>query len=214
MRDGRTGSVWVGRLLLLAALVLGIVTMHTLGHPTQHTPAVGMTATPHAQDRVPDQTQDQDEIQGMVLDRHSADDRPGHRDQAMGHGGDTADDRSMTHGSGTADDRTVAYSRQPAGEPHVAHGHLPVDDPHMASAVEAAPAHGAHPVPGHGGLSPLSVCLAVLAAWTVVVLAAAGVSRRVREALAVVRAGLLHALRPIPPPGQRPLLTRLSVLRI
>lgn len=34
MGERTRGTVWCGRVLLLAALVLGIVTMHTLGHPT------------------------------------------------------------------------------------------------------------------------------------------------------------------------------------
>ncbi|MEV5377690.1 DUF6153 family protein [Streptomyces nondiastaticus] len=36
--DGEQGTAaaWCGRLLLLSALLLGIVTMHTLGHPTGH----------------------------------------------------------------------------------------------------------------------------------------------------------------------------------
>ncbi|MEU7042281.1 hypothetical protein AB0A77_14625 [Streptomyces varsoviensis] len=34
---GRRGATaWCGRLLLFAALLLGIVTMHTLGHPAEH----------------------------------------------------------------------------------------------------------------------------------------------------------------------------------
>ncbi|MFF8282732.1 hypothetical protein ACF06W_08365 [Streptomyces albus] len=32
-RTHRPGTVWCGRILLLAALLLGLVTMHTLGHP-------------------------------------------------------------------------------------------------------------------------------------------------------------------------------------
>ncbi|GAA2932007.1 hypothetical protein GCM10020221_29740 [Streptomyces thioluteus] len=31
---GKAAGTWCGRLLLFAALLLGIVTMHTLGHPT------------------------------------------------------------------------------------------------------------------------------------------------------------------------------------
>ncbi|MEU2856410.1 hypothetical protein ACFZB6_00185 [Streptomyces syringium] len=35
--DGRRkATAWCGRLLLFAALLLGIVTMHTLGHPSEH----------------------------------------------------------------------------------------------------------------------------------------------------------------------------------
>ncbi|MDJ1133554.1 hypothetical protein [Streptomyces iconiensis] len=33
MAERRRGTVWCGRVLLLATLLLGIVTMHTLGHP-------------------------------------------------------------------------------------------------------------------------------------------------------------------------------------
>ncbi|KNB52835.1 DUF6153 family protein [Streptomyces caatingaensis] len=42
---------WWGRLLLFAALLLGIVTMHTLGHPSGHDappPAVQTVHTEHA----------------------------------------------------------------------------------------------------------------------------------------------------------------------
>ncbi|MGW1225580.1 hypothetical protein [Streptomyces sp. NPDC001478] len=37
-----------GRLLLFAALLLGIVTMHTLGHPADHAGAASMTPAAHA----------------------------------------------------------------------------------------------------------------------------------------------------------------------
>lgn len=36
---GRGGSVMYGQLLLLAALLFGIVTMHTVGHPAEHAPS-------------------------------------------------------------------------------------------------------------------------------------------------------------------------------
>ncbi|MFJ9684489.1 hypothetical protein ACIRRX_02210 [Streptomyces bacillaris] len=39
----RSGSVMCGRLLLLAALLFGIFTMHTVGHPAEH-PDPGLTA--------------------------------------------------------------------------------------------------------------------------------------------------------------------------
>ncbi|MFC0597336.1 hypothetical protein ACFFHI_02925 [Streptomyces palmae] len=84
-----------------------------------------------------------------------------------------------------------------------------------AAAVEAAHTSTAHPaMPGDHGFSPMDVCLAVLGAWTVVLLVAAGLSWRARDILAAARAGLLRVLAPIPPPGQRLLLARLSVLRI
>ncbi|MGK5642034.1 hypothetical protein ACSNOK_27510 [Streptomyces sp. URMC 126] len=48
---GRAAAgAWYGRLLFLAALLLGLVTMHTLGHPTGHTgrgtePATGTSVS-------------------------------------------------------------------------------------------------------------------------------------------------------------------------
>ncbi|MBZ4322362.1 hypothetical protein, partial [Streptomyces huiliensis] len=46
-RAAGVGGPWCGRLLLLAALLLGIVTMHTLGHPTGHgRPETGTSASP------------------------------------------------------------------------------------------------------------------------------------------------------------------------
>ncbi|RLV08427.1 hypothetical protein CTZ27_06385 [Streptomyces griseocarneus] len=36
MNGQRRATAWCGRLLLFCALLLGIVTMHTLGHPTGH----------------------------------------------------------------------------------------------------------------------------------------------------------------------------------
>ncbi|MGK5549061.1 DUF6153 family protein [Streptomyces sp. URMC 127] len=42
-----TAAAWCGRLLLLSALLLGIVTMHTLGHPTGHAAGTGHQAGTH-----------------------------------------------------------------------------------------------------------------------------------------------------------------------
>ncbi len=36
MQGRRRATAWCGRLLLFAALLLGIVTMHTFGHPSAH----------------------------------------------------------------------------------------------------------------------------------------------------------------------------------
>ncbi|MFD9796953.1 hypothetical protein ACFWXK_39105 [Streptomyces sp. NPDC059070] len=44
MATGKRTAVW-GQLLLFAALLLGIVTMHTVGHPAQHPGAADPTAT-------------------------------------------------------------------------------------------------------------------------------------------------------------------------
>ncbi|WBP90033.1 DUF6153 family protein [Kitasatospora cathayae] len=119
------------RLLLLAALLLGIVTMHTLGHPSG-----------------------------------------GHG----GHGG---------HGP------QVTAAQQMPGH------HSPTADP-----------------AGADGMDPMTVCLAVLAGWTLLLLVAGPLLRRSGDAAAEVRARLLRAVRALPPPGGgRILLNRLSVLR-
>ncbi|MFD4274013.1 hypothetical protein R2B67_27250 [Streptomyces cyaneofuscatus] len=39
---GKGGSVMYGQLLLLAALLFGIVTMHTVGHPAEHAPSAAV----------------------------------------------------------------------------------------------------------------------------------------------------------------------------
>ncbi|WP_433397072.1 hypothetical protein [Streptomyces sp. CA-146814] len=44
----RSGSAVYGQLLLLAALLLGIVTMHTVGHPAEHASSPSVSAAPVA----------------------------------------------------------------------------------------------------------------------------------------------------------------------
>lgn len=69
-------------------------------------------------------------------------------------------------------------------------------------------------MPGMGGMDPLSICLAVLAALTLVLLLKAGLLRPGGFAVPVrPLARLLDGRRPDPPPP-RILLSRLSVLRI
>ncbi|MEU5425466.1 DUF6153 family protein [Streptomyces olivoreticuli] len=138
--DGqRKATAWCGRLLLFAALLLGIVTMHTLGHPT-------------------------------------------------GHG----------ENRGTASHAMAAMADDPAAAPHASDHH-------------AASVHGE----SHG-MDPMSVCLAVLgsALLVLVLLLGAAALRRLAPVPAVVRARLLAALRPIPPPPRHKALARLSVLRV
>ncbi|MFF2143750.1 hypothetical protein [Kitasatospora sp. NPDC058190] len=128
------------RLLLLAALLLGVVTMHTLGHPTG------------------------------------------------GHGG---------HGGLGAE--VAAVQQMPE---------------HHAAAVPTAPASMTAAPAAADGMDPMTVCLAVLAGWTLVLLIAGPLLGRSGDAAAEVRARLLRAVRALPPPeGGRMLLNRLSVLR-
>ncbi|MBV2156749.1 DUF6153 family protein [Kitasatospora sp. SUK 42] len=138
---------WGPRLLLLAALLLGIVTMHTLGHPTG------------------------------------------------GHGGHSG------HGAYEGHGPQVTAQAQRTVEHHEA---------------AVAPSHGsaAADPSSADGMDPMTVCLAVLAGWTLVLLVAGPLLRRSGDAAAEVRARLLRAVRALPPPGGgRMLLTRLSVLR-
>ncbi|MFF4405707.1 hypothetical protein [Streptomyces sp. NPDC001404] len=132
MHRQHKAAAWCGRLLLFAALLLGIVTMHTLGHPAEH-------------------------------------------------------------GGG-----------------------------HPAPAAMAHAHHDAHPSgpeahdPVHGGMDPLSVCLAVLGTgWAAALLLSLAVFLRGRSvAAAAVRAWFAPALWPIPPPPRHKALARLSVLRV
>ncbi|MGI5399442.1 hypothetical protein ACQEVG_08350 [Streptomyces sp. CA-135486] len=129
-----------GQLLLFIALIFGIATMHTAGHP------------------------------------------------APGHGGGTAE---HTMSSSTA---------------HIAPpGHRQTADP-------AGLTHTGPELPGMG-MDPMTVCLAVLDTFTLVLLAGSLLRPGPAAALAACHARILRALWPDPPP-RRELLARLSVLRI
>ncbi|GHF32929.1 DUF6153 family protein [Streptomyces morookaense] len=134
MHGQHKAAAWCGRLLLFAALLLGIVTMHTLGHPA-------------------------------------------------GHGGGHPAPAAMAH----------------AHHDHDAHPSGPE-------------AHD----PVHGGMDPLSVCLAVLGTgWAAALLLSLTAFLRGRSAAAAaVRAWFAPALWPIPPPPRHKALARLSVLRV
>ncbi|MET8471057.1 DUF6153 family protein [Streptomyces sp. NPDC006422] len=82
--------------------------------------------------------------------------------------------------------------------------------PHAPAVHEHAPDS-----PGHGGMDPLNVCLAVLGSFTLLVLLTAVVLRPLLAAVAPGprTRGLSFAQRPNPPPPRR-VLSLLSVLRI
>ncbi|RKT19105.1 hypothetical protein BX285_3556 [Streptomyces sp. 1114.5] len=150
------------RLLLLAALLLGIVTMHTLGHPTG------------------------------------------------GHGGREVAARQLPgHHAAGVPMTGAAEAESPAALAEAAATFA------EAAATFAEPAAAVAEPAADEGMDPMTVCLAVLAGWTLVLLAAAGpLLRRSGDAAADVRARLLRAVRAQPPPGGgRILLNRLSVLR-
>ncbi|MGW7584598.1 hypothetical protein ACWGKU_26790 [Kitasatospora sp. NPDC054768] len=180
------------RLLLLAALLLGVVTMHTLGHP-----GGGHGGS----------------------DGHSGQGEHSGRSGAIGHGGQSGHggrERAGTQAPPPHPSGAVRHG--PAAEPapvhlapvHLAAGHLAAG--HRAASAVATVGTLDPAVPG--GMDPMAVCLAVLAGWTLVLLLTGPLLRRSGDAAAEVRARLLRALRALPPPGGgRILLTRLSVLR-
>ncbi|WFB11988.1 hypothetical protein LRS74_24655 [Streptomyces sp. LX-29] len=220
-------AAWGGRLVLLAALLFGIVTMHTLGHPTGH--GSGGQDGSHA-----------------TAAHHG--NRAAHEGTAGEHVGRTTGEHvGRTAGVAVAADAPHAPHpprlRGAAHPPHAQHGShaqhashrshgsdgsLAMDSAadagtsrHPATASAAGPGASYDPgasvdEPGHGGLHPLSVCLAVLATWSAALLAVRLL--RLARRLAVTapgapRASLPYALWPMPPPrGTR--LTQLSVLRV
>ncbi|MFT2019214.1 hypothetical protein ACMA1D_25725 [Streptomyces sp. 796.1] len=170
----RRGTAWCARLLLLSALLFGIVTMHTIGHPAEHGSAGG----------------------------------PG----------------AASEPGVTAAHRAVDASGEPtAGAPGATAHHATAARPEPGDTL-TRPAHPAPPrlgaqvadqiaAPGHGGMDPLSVCLAVLVAWTVVLVLSAAARRRTGAA-AVRCLGAPGRPRRRGPPPLATAAARLPVLRI
>ncbi|MFF0742655.1 hypothetical protein ACFYVL_19885 [Streptomyces sp. NPDC004111] len=193
-------SAWGGRLLLFAALLFGIVTMHTLGHPAEEhggghgamdtgTVASSTATTGHTGTTVSTQhtgATDHAARTGSHERPHeprpAAHAMPGPASGATGPAA-TAATLAAPVTALTAAVATVTAATSPAGSPH--------------------------------GMDPMSVCLAVLGAWGVALLGAWLVVRRAAatDLVRVVRGALLRALWPQPPPP-RTVLARLSVLRI
>ncbi|MFE0102179.1 hypothetical protein [Streptomyces sp. NPDC059009] len=189
----RTGA---RQLLLLAALLFGIVTMHTLGHPTGHGSGSGGSEAPamtHAQ--------------GMAGENVA-----GQAMTGQGMTGQAMTGQAMTGQAMTAREELPPHATSGAKAKPRAEAKPRVETKPLA---EAVPRTVANPVPAqHDGMDPLSVCLAVLGGLTLVLLLAAAVSRPWSGAgLVRPRGWLPAALRPRPPPP-RILLAHLSVLRI
>ncbi|WP_399924616.1 hypothetical protein [Streptomyces kanamyceticus] len=164
----RTGY---GQWLLLAALLLGIVTMHTLGHPSGEHSSGGHTSGGHTSH--------------AAAAAGAAARGGGHGAEVMGHG--------------------------------VGHAAVSAPDPAAVSALELKPQSQPQSPSRDGaagmGTDPLSVCLAVLGAFTLVLLVRAGLSRPGGTLARAPAIGRPSAPRPEAPPP-RVLLSRLSVLRI
>ncbi|MEV8021131.1 hypothetical protein AB0O76_33330 [Streptomyces sp. NPDC086554] len=195
------------QLLLLAALLLGIVTMHTLGHPTGHGSGAEQASARHEMSAGAPAA-------GPAAGRHGA----ASADTASGA---TASGAAASAGmSGTAPDHRHA-AKAAGGAPAAQdahHARVPMPPPPPRTSgddVLAGPATAAASAPaGLHGMDPLSVCLAVLGAFTLALLLKAGLLRPGGFAVpARALARLLDGLRPNPPPP-RILLASLSVLRI
>ncbi|MEV0117757.1 hypothetical protein AB0H77_31735 [Streptomyces sp. NPDC050844] len=186
-----------GQLLLLAALLLGIVTMHTLGHPTGHGSGAEQKSPRHEMSAGAPAA-------GNAAVRHGA--------ASAGMSSGAAASAGM---SDTAPDRHAAEASSAPATQDGPHARVPMPLRASGDDVLAGPATAAASSPaGLHGMDPLSVCLAVLGAFTLVLLLKAGLLRPGGFAVpSRALARLLDGLRPNPPPP-RILLARLSVLRI
>ncbi|MFE9565137.1 hypothetical protein ACFYM0_28945 [Streptomyces sp. NPDC006487] len=169
------------RLLLFAALLLGIAGMHTLGHPT---PAHAMEDVPSVR-FVP---------------------RGGHTPSGAAHGGRPVDAPEAAPRSDPAtpsDLAAAAATTTPVTTTPVTT--TPVTTT-AAVVVEA-------PRPQHTGMDPMSVCLAVLGALTLLILGAGLAGPRRAAPLGGAARAPGRSGGPDPPPP-RELLTLLTVLRV
>ncbi|MFG3493826.1 hypothetical protein [Streptomyces sp. NPDC047928] len=182
-----------GRLLLLAALLLGIVTMHAWGHASEHSATYTVAAPP------------------PVAAEHG---QTGHGQTGRGPTG-----HSPTGHGGVAARSPASVAANDA--PLMAAAHSPVPVAAHSPVSQAAHGHGSEGSDGggarHDGLDPAAVCLAVLGSLGFALGAGllAWVRRRRAGSPSRVRAAgrALRALWPHPPP-LRVALAELSVLRI
>ncbi|MFJ3200582.1 hypothetical protein [Streptomyces sp. NPDC086989] len=176
-RTDRRAARWP-RLLLLAALLLGIVTMHTLGHPSRsHVMEDATTAAAVAP-----------AVRAPAHTTAAPDDHPA--PPTADHPAPLTADHTAAAAPGSAADRAPQGDVGAAGR---------------GPAVEAPP-HGT-------GMDPMSVCLAVLGGFTLLVLGAGPAVRR--EAAPLGGAARAPGRSGGPdPPSPRELLTRLAVLRV
>ncbi|WP_159047104.1 hypothetical protein [Streptomyces sp. XY332] len=193
LRTDRRAARWP-RLLLLAALLLGIVTMHTLGHPSpSHTmedaaPAVAVASAGRGADHTPGHA-------SAGLTGTGARTATG-----TGTGAGTGTDAGTGTGTGTGTDVDTGT------DPGTVSASVPTHASHdRGSAVEAPP-------PG-SGMDPMSVCLAVLGGLTLLILGAGPAGLRDAAPLGGAARGPRRSGGP-DPPSARELLTRLAVLRV
>ncbi|MDP9948902.1 MULTISPECIES: hypothetical protein [Streptomyces] len=207
----RSRGVSCGQLVLFAALLFGIVTMHTVGHPAEHggraasLSSAGPAADPSAGPAAGPSTVIAEDLSAIFVAHSSPATMEGFPSV-------TAESFSavIVEGFSSAAVMTDASAAVAA---------------HPSAADTASPSSpGTAHTPGHGsggdaptsGMDPLSVCLAVLGAWGLALLATwllLGLRADGRRPGAPVGAGLLRASRPNPPPSIS-VLAAVSVLRM
>ncbi|MFI1889564.1 hypothetical protein [Streptomyces jumonjinensis] len=198
---GAGGGGRAGQLLLLVALLFGIATMHTVGHPSD-SPAPPPAAAAQLPEALPGgavaltgNRHDQTALLAFPAGPRVLPEAPASAAAAL------ADNRH---------DQTTLLAF-PAG-PQV----LP-EAPASAGSAHGT-GHGTGPGstgPGGHGMDPAMVCLAVLGVWGVLLLLAGPWSRRRAGSAHPALARLRFRLAPGPaPPAPRLLLAQLSVLRI
>ncbi|MER8097264.1 hypothetical protein [Streptomyces goshikiensis] len=188
-RSAQRAARWT-RSTLLAALLLGIVTMHTLGHPSES----------HAMEDVPGAR--------TVAQEHPL---PAHRAPAARQAPAAQDPAAQAPAAQAPAAHQAPAHLAPAAQAPAAH---------QARAHQAAAAHAVVPAPGglavHApagtAMDPMSVCLAVLAGLVLLALGRALVRYDGGRATGGRLPGRLPA--GPDPPGPREILRRLAVLRV
>ncbi|WP_405755783.1 hypothetical protein [Streptomyces sp. NBC_00073] len=202
LRTDRRAVRWPRR-LLFAALLLGIVTMHTLGHPSRShamedaTAVAAVAPAGRAADHTARLTPDHTPGQAPALTPdHTADLAPDHtagRPPAL----------TPDHTARLAPDHTPGRAPERAAGPA----------PGVHTADPGAPGPAAEAPPVGSGMDPMSVCLAVLGGLTLLILGAGPAG--LRDAAPLGGAARAPGRSGGPdPPSPRELLTRLAVLRV
>ncbi|WP_371643378.1 hypothetical protein OG974_14725 [Streptomyces sp. NBC_00597] len=222
LRTDRRAVRWPRR-LLFAALLLGIVTMHTLGHPSRSHAMEDATAVAavapagraadHTAGRAPALTPDHNLA---LTPDHTAGPAPDHtegRPPALtpDHTARLTPDHTPGRAPALTPDHTARLTpdHTPGRAPERAAG--PAPGVHTADPGAPGPAAEAPPV--GSGMDPMSVCLAVLGGLTLLILGAGPAG--LRDAAPLGGAARAPGRSGGPdPPSPRELLTRLAVLRV
>ncbi|MGW4306397.1 hypothetical protein [Streptomyces californicus] len=206
----RSRGVSCGQLVLFAALLFGIVTMHTVGHPAEHGGrAASLSSAGPAADPSAGPAAVIAEDLSAIFVAHSSPATMEGFPSATAEGFPSATVEGFSSAA-VMTDASAAVAAHPSA----------ADTATTASPSSPGTAH----TPGHGsggdaptsGMDPLSVCLAVLGAWGLALLATwllLGLRADGRRLGAPVGAGLLRAARPNPPPSIS-VLAAVSVLRM